>query len=108
MFRALLSLLILCLAAASVDAATHVGAFLPNGPDAAQEAHEAHEFHSGHDAPAPDGKPHHFCHCGVHSPAFTTTVEIVVSVVNGAEHRSPEPLLGALRLPPPLRPPNAA
>lgn len=106
MFRPLTLLLILCLVFATVDAATHVGAWDVGSPAA---SHEAHEVHTSPDSPAPDGsKAHHFCHCAAHSPAFASTGAAAVPFESSMTNIPPEPLLGASNLPPPLRPPNAA
>jgi hypothetical protein len=108
MFRSLAFLLILCLVSAGLDAATHVGAFRSDKPNAAHEAHAFHASPDAPDSPAPHEKTHHFCHCAAHSPAAAFLETFTVPFGSSATDVSTDPLLGASRLPPPLRPPNAA
>lgn len=113
MVRWLSCILILCIASASVDAATDVESL--GGCDE-QVAHEAHSEPQGapvepqgnsEDPTSPaDEQAAHFCHCAVHAPVLPSSAELIAVPTSESPPSIPTHLCGTYRTPPPVRPPK--
>lgn len=112
MLRWFSSILILCLAFASVEAATDVDS---RGGCDEQIAHEMQgEFEdplslegNSKDPASPGGEQSiHFCHCAVHAPAMLASAELIAVTAAQPAPSIPTYLRGTCRTPPPVRPPK--
>lgn len=122
MLRRLVSLLSLCLAFASVDAATDVGGLGTCG-DLSHEIHGERQTHAatlvaaeqepgakggsagGREAPATEHADH-FCHCAVHAPTLPPTISFAAAPVAEPEPALPARDCATRADPPPRKPPK--